>query len=140
MAKTEEAVNAAPPSVLVLLAKELTKVVTKVEAAEEELKSLKAQEATVEKKLVDEMVTQEVKSFKVDGLGGFRTQAVVYPNVIDREALNAAIKKNKDWKGLIKESINGNTLRSLVKELMEQGKKIPAGIEPYTATEIRRFK
>lgn len=130
---------AAPPSVLVSLAKDLAMKSNQVEQATEALKSLKAQEAAIEKKLADEMITQQVKSFKLDGLGGFRTQACVYPNVVDKEALNASIKKNKEWKGLIKESINGNSLKSLVKELMEQGKKLPAGIDPYTQTEIRRF-
>ncbi len=136
---TEKAV-AAPPSILVSLAKDLAMKSEQVEQAEETLKSLKAQETAIEKKLSDEMITQEVKSFKLDGLGGFRTQACMYPNVTDREALMAAVAGNKDWRGLIKESINGNTLKSFIKELSEQGKKLPPGVEPYTQMEIRRFK
>src|SRR3990167_3905631 len=135
-----ESTVVAPPSSLVKIAKELVLASNRVEELTETLKSAKAQEADIENKLVDQMVTEQVKAFKADGLGGFRTQAVVYPNVVDREALNAYVQKNKKTLGfLYSVSVNGTKLRSFVKELIEQKKKIPPGIEPYTTTEIRRF-
>lgn len=128
----------APPSVLVAFAKAYQDTDSKVEGLEQQLKEAKASRDSAEKKLVDEMITQQVKSFKADGLGGFRVQAVVYPNVKDREALSSYVKEQKlDW--LFTVSIHGQKLRSFVKELMEQGKQIPPGIEPYIATEIRRY-
>ena len=136
MAETEVK---APPSILVRLAKAYKDIDMRVAEIEEQLKKTKASRAAAEKKLVDEMITQQVKSFKTDSLGGFRTQACVYPNVIDREILNAYVKKKKlTW--LYTMSIHGGKFRAFVKELMEQGKKIPPGIEPYTCTEIRQYK
>lgn len=135
----ETAVNEAPPSVLVSLAKELNKASTEVEVQDAKLKKLKAVEAAIEKKLVDEMLTQQVRSFRTD-FGGFRSEAVVYPNVTDKEILAAYVKKNKKLSFLYSVSVHGGKLRSYVKELLQQGKKIPPGIEPFTMTEIRRFK
>ena len=129
----------APPSILTKFAKEFADAEANVEAIEAKLKDAKAFSAAVEKKLVEEMITQQVKSFKTDSNGGFRTQAVVYPNVKDREALTAWVKKKKlTW--LYTTSVNGTKLKSFIKELLEQGKAIPPGIEPYTTTEIRRYK
>lgn len=128
-----------PPSILVKLAREYTVSDTIVGQTEIKLKEVKVKRAIAEKKLVDEMTTQQVKSFKTDRLGGFRTQVMVYPNVKDREVLLAYIKKRKlQW--LFTTSIHGQKLRSFVTELMEQSKPIPPGIEPFTKTEIRRYK
>lgn len=134
----ESAMVEAPPASLVALAREMVGAEKVVEDLNLKLKEAKAQAEIAEKKLVDEMITQEVKAFKTEDMGGFRAQAVVYPNVTDREALNAFVKKKKlDW--LFTIAVNGQKLKSYVKELMENGKKIPPGIEPYTATVIRHF-
>ena len=128
-----------PPSILIRLARSFNEADANVERIEEQLKSAKKVRAAKERALVDEMITQQVKSFKTNAFGGFRTQAVVYPNVKDKELLTSYIKKKKlDW--LYTTSVHGQKLRSFVKELMEQGKPIPPGIEPYTTTEIRRYK
>jgi hypothetical protein len=137
MAETE--VTARPPSILTRFAKALADAELEVARIEEQLKKAKAYAAVREKKLVEEMITQEVKSFKTEFSGGFRTQAVVYPNVTDREALEVYIKKKKlQW--LLTKALHGGKLRAFITELMEQGKPIPPGIEPYTTTEIRRYK
>lgn len=128
-----------PPSILIRFAKAYTDADAKVAEVEEQLKAAKAFRDKKEKALVDEMITQQVKSFKTENHGGFRTQAVVYPNVKDREAFTEYVVKQK-LKWLYTNSINGQKLRSFVKELIEQGKPIPPGIEPYTTTEIRQYK
>ena len=128
-----------PPSILTKLSKAFSDAEMEVEKIEARLKEAKAFSLAAEKKLVEEMITQQVKSFKTDDNGGFRTQAVVYPNVKDREALTAWVKKKKlTW--LYTTSVNGTKLKSFIKELLEQSKPIPPGIEPYTTTEIRRYK
>ena len=137
MSETDEEKN--PPSILIKFATAFTQAEAVVDKLTEDLKTAKAFSALKEKALVDEMITQQVKSFKTDLFGGFRTQAVVYPNVKDREALTAYVVKKK-LKWLYTNSINGQKLRSYIKELIEQGKTIPPGIEPYTTTEIRRYK
>ena len=131
--------DAVTPSILTKFARAFSDAEAFVEKKTEELKKAKAASAVLEKKLVDEMITQQLKSFKTDRDGGFRTQAVVYPNVKDREALEEYVKKKKlQW--LLTKSINGQKLRSFITELMEQGKPIPPGVEPFTTTEIRRYK
>jgi hypothetical protein len=141
MSEDGGAAVASPPSALVELAKQYAQKESAVEFIEKNLKEVKAERDAIERRLVDEMVTQHVRSFKVDEHGGFRTQAVVYPNVVDREKLNAHVVKNKKKLGfLYTVSVNGTKLKSFVKELMEQGKPVPPGVEPYVATEIRRFK
>ena len=128
-----------PPSILIRFAKAFTDAEAKVEKIEAELKAAKAFSKMKEKALVEEMITQQVKSFKTNAFGGFRTQTVVYPNVKDRDALTAyVVKKKLTW--LYTNTVNGQKLRSYVKELMEQGKAIPPGIEPFTQTEIRQYK
>jgi len=136
---SEEAVVTKAPTALVNLAKEYSAADKVVEQLDEKLKEAKRVLAAAEKRLVDQMVTEGMKAFRTDGIGGFRTQVMVYPNVTDRELLNSYVKKKKlSW--LFTVSIHGTKLRSYVKELMENGKPVPPGIEPYMATEIRRFK
>ena len=133
----QDAVVEDPPSILVKLAREYNDLRAVVEEKEEALKKLKEEKDSAAKKLVDEMTTQAIKSFKTE-FGGFRTQAVVYPNVKDREALNSYVVENKlDW--LYTTMVNGTKLKSWVRELMEAGKPIPPGLDPYTAIEVRRF-
>ena len=134
------AVTAAPSSALVGLAKRYVDASNAVDAAEEVLKRLKVTKEIAEKKLADEMTTQDVKSFKSDALGGFRQFVEVYPNVTDREVLNAYVKKRKSLEFLYTVSINGTKLRSFCRELMANSKPIPPGIDPFLKTVVRRYK
>lgn len=127
-------------AVLVGLAKKYVAADQEVEKAEEALKKLKMFREIAEKKLVDQMVTEGVKSFRSLDLGGFRQQVEVYPNITDREVLNAFVKKRKSLDFLYTVSINGTKFKSYVKELMEQSKPIPPGVDPFLKTVIRRFK
>lgn len=139
MSKTDTVVeNEATPAVLTTLAKELTEKEQIIEKLEANLKEAKENAAGAEKKLLDEMITQGVKAFKTTELGGFRSQAVMYPNVVDKEALQKYVKTKK-LTFLYTTNVNGTKLRSYVKELMENGKKLPPGIDPFTTTVIRKF-
>ena len=125
--------------VLIRYANELIKADESLEAAIENKKEREAMYRRTEKKLADAMKTAGLKSFKADGIGGFRTHIETYPNTKDKAALVAFIKKRKSLKFLWKVAINGNTLKAWVKELMEQGKKLPPGVDPYIETQIRRY-
>lgn len=108
-------------------------------------KAKSAQEEKVkdsQRKFVEAMKDEGVKSFRLDKLGGFRTQVEVYVNVTKdgKVELQAFVKKRKALKFLWTTTINGSKLKSWVKELMEQGKKLPPGIDPYQETQIRRYK
>lgn len=130
----------APTSVLTTMAKAYVAADAAVEKAEEQLKALKKTRDIAETKLAEQMVTEDMKSFRTNDFGGFRTHIEVYPNVVDREALNAYVKKTKKLEFLYTVSVNGTKLKSYVKELMEASKPIPPGIDPYLKTAIRRFK
>ena len=52
-----------------------------VDQAELALKALKQKRDFAEKKLVDQMVTEGIPSFRTDGFGGFRQEVCVYPRV-----------------------------------------------------------
>lgn len=129
-----------PTSALTNLARKFVEASNAVEAAEESLKKLKATREIAEKKLTDQMVTEDIKSFKTNDFGGFRWQIAVYPNVIDRDALNAYVKKRKSLEFLFTVAINGTRLKSYVQELMENSKPIPPGIDPFMKNVVRRFK
>lgn len=130
----------APTSVLVSLARAYVDADKRVEEAEELLKGLKKTREMAEARLADQMVTEAVKSFKTTEFGGFRWQTEVYPNVVDRDVLNAYVKKTKKLEFLYTVSVNGTKLRSYVKELMQASKPIPPGIDPFLKNVIRRFK
>jgi hypothetical protein len=128
-----------PPKALVNLAQKYSLADQEVERLEEKLKEAKKTRAIAESKLVDQMTTEQVQSFRTSGMGGFRCQVCVYPNVTDREALGAWVKKRKlDW--LYTTNVNGQKLKGFVKELLENGKTVPPGVDPFLKTEIRRFK
>ncbi len=134
-----QAVAEAPTSALVNLAKKFVEASNAVDAAEEQLKKLNVAKDIIEKKLTDAMVTEGMKSFKTEDFGGFRSQQMVYPNIVDKEVLGAFIKKRKSLNFLYTVSVNGSKLRSYVQELMEQSKPIPPGIDPFVKARIRRF-
>lgn len=134
------AVAAVPTSVLVNFAKRYVDADSAVERAEESLKALKVTREIAEKKLVEQMTTEQVKSFKTENFGGFRSQVEVYPNIVDRDVLNAYVKKRKSLEFLYTVSINGTRFKSYVKELMQNSKAIPPGVDPFLKTVIRRFK
>lgn len=137
--KKSIAVNEAPPSALVRLAKTFIEATVIVDDLDEKLKIAKSRRLTAEKKLADEMVTHQIALFKTP-LGRFRTEPVCYPNVVDRDALEEYANSRKDLKFLLTKSVHGGKLRSYVTECLEQGKEIPPGIDPYTQIVVRHTK
>ena len=103
---------APPPKALVNLATKFDQADKEVERLEQAVKDAKKVRDAAEKKFVDEMTTQSVESFRTPGMGGFRTQACVYPNVKDREVLGAWIKKRK-LKWLYTISVNGQKTQGI---------------------------
>lgn len=134
-----EAAVAAPPSVLVKLASAFVEAGKRVEEAETALKKLKIFREMAEKKLADQMQTEEMKSFRTEQFGGFNVQVAVYPGVKDKEALGKWVKSKKlTW--LYTTQVHGGKLKAFVRELLEKGKPLPPGVDAYMAPVIRRFK
>jgi hypothetical protein len=126
-------------AVLVNLAKAYTAATAAVDKADEELKKLKKIQTAAELKLADHMMTEGLQSFRADGLGGFRTKVEVYPSVKDRPLFEDFVRKNKlDF--LFTTAIHGQKFKSYVRELVENGKPVPTGVDTFMKTVIRRFK
>lgn len=136
---SEEAVVTKPPTALVNLARSFDAADKEVELLEEKLKEAKKKRSMFESKLVEEMITQQVQSFRSPNFGGFRQQICVYPNVKDKEVLGAWVRKKK-LTFLYTTAIHGQKLKAFVKERMENGESVPPGVEPFLKTEIRRFR
>lgn len=135
----ESAVVSAPPSVLVKLASAFVEADRRVDEAEEGLKKLKMFRDMAEKKLADQMTTERMKSFRTEAMGGFNVQVQAYPNVTDKEALGAWVRKKKlTW--MYTTAVNGSKLKAYVRELLEKGKPLPPGTDAYLRPVIRRFK
>lgn len=132
-------VEEAPPSTLVSLAKAFNEADRVVVELEEKVKTAKHKRKAAEKKLVDEMTTQAIRSFRTP-FGGFRSEAAVYPNVVDKEALGSYLVKNKKkLQFLFTTSVHGGKLKSYVKEVLQNGGEMPDGVDPYTEMVVRRF-
>lgn len=104
----------------------------KKSAAEEKLKR-------VQKDFAEAMKSEQVRSFKNDKLGGFRTQIELYPNNKKDGVFEKWVKRRKSLKFLWTTNVNGSKLKAWVKELKEQGKPLPPGLDPYEETQIRRY-
>jgi len=128
----------APPRVLITLARKFDQAERDAQRLEGLLKAAKEARRLAEKILVDEMVTQDVESMRVTGLGLLRRQVCVYPNYTDKDAFGAWLKRRKSLAWLYTVSVNGSKLKGYVRELLENGKALPPGIEPYMQQEIRR--
>lgn len=125
--------------VLKKYAKKWISVLEELEEAEKERKKAEAKKRDVQRQFADAMMGEGISSFKIEGLGGFRTQVEVYPNIKNKELVASYIKKRKTLKFLYSVRIDGNRFKCWIKELMEQGKPIPPGIDPYKETQIRRY-
>ena len=127
------------PTSLLSLAKKLLEVDARVEEAQEALTKANIAYEVAEKKLVDQMITENVRAFRTTNHGLFYSQVKAYPRIVDKDALETYVKKHKKKLGfLYTVSINGNKLGAYVREAMQQNKPIPPGLDPYLKTVIRR--
>ncbi len=131
--------DAKPSKALVRNAKTFIEAKEELDDAKQEKAAAEEKVKKVQKKFVEAMKSAGVSSFKADKLGGFRTQVVMYPNKKDEVALTKYIKRRKSLAFLYTTSINGQKFKAWVKELREQGKPLPPGIDPYEETQIRRY-
>ena len=91
-----------------------------------------------EKQLVDQMVVENVRAFRTANHGLFYSQIRVFPNIVNKEELEKFVKKHKKTHFLWTTSINSAKLGSYLRELMENSKAIPPGVDPVLKTVIRR--
>ena len=134
MSKTAVVENA--PKVLINLARayrEADKAVDDLDAKRKEAERVRY---FAEKRLLDQMVTEEIKSFKVEGLGGFRKEVKAYPNIVDRLAMEKWIKRHKDARSLFTMSVHAGKLKTFVRERLENGETIPDGVETFMKPKI----
>jgi len=129
-----------PPSSLVALARQYFKQKADIKKLDARKKEMNKDKSLAEKKLIEAMKAHRIESFRVKGLSGFRTEGALYPNVTDKEALYGFLRKDKKLRVLLTETVPAGKLKSLCKELMEEGDDLPPGVDPYITTEIRTYK
>ncbi len=134
----DEKKAAKTPAALAALAKALVEATQRIDAAKESLTKANIHYDIVEKKLVDQMTTENVRAFRTLDLGLFYSQVEAYPRIVDKAVLDAFVKKRKSLKFLYTVSINGGKLKAYVKELMQASKPIPPGLDPFLKTVVRR--
>ena len=85
----------------------------------------------IQPKLVECMENDGLQSFNVPELGTFYLKDNMNVKQVDKIALYADIKKRK-LGSLIKESINANSLKKLIKDMLKENKPLLKGVELST--------
>ncbi len=123
-------------------AKKLGKLRDKKEQLESELKDINKMKAELEEHILPRMMEDfEITKMTIKDVGTLYIQGSVraYINVGDIEEAHQWFRVNGHG-ALIKEGIHWATLKSWVKEQIEEGKKVPdiCHPKPYTIARIRR--
>jgi hypothetical protein len=127
---------------MIELAKELLKFNKAIKDTEEIVQYLKEKRDNIEKRLINEMVDDEVSNLSIDGQKIYlATRISVSPKSGRKDALFAALTDN-GYADIIKPTINANTLTATVRELMEHNdNQIPEWLADkvslYTVTNAR---
>lgn len=127
---------------MIELAKELLKFNKAIKDTEEIVQYLKEKRDNIEKRLINEMVDDEVNNLSIDGQKIYlATRISVSPKSGRKDALFAALTDN-GYADIIKPTINANTLTATVRELMEHNdNQIPEWLADkvslYTVTNAR---
>lgn len=122
--------NAAPGALHIQLAKDLNQLEVEWEVREKALEEIKAQWEEVCDKLVAAMKADGIRNFVLDDINK-RVEMYPWfrPNVLDRVALMAWLRKDKEGKNIIKPDVHPSTLKSFLSERMKiHGKLPPAAV------------
>lgn len=127
---------------LLASAQKLSDLKDKKEELEKELTEVNKAKAKLEEHTIPRMMEDfEIEKIKFKDIGTLYTQGSVraYINVGDVEEAHQWFRDNGHG-ALIKEGIHWATLKSWVKEQIEEGKKVPdiCHPKPYTIARIRR--
>lgn len=103
------------------------------EEAEDSLKKINEQLASIEDHLVDLMESSELTALKTEQGHGLSLRGACYPTVKNKEEFNMWIHANGYEDAL---TMHPSTLKSLCKELLEEAKPLPDGVEAYMKSRI----
>lgn len=131
-----------PAATIVAMGKNLFQLKEKKKDLEAQLKEINKEKAILEDtKLPELMETHEIPKLTIDGHGTLYTQAIVYANILveDRDTANTWFKGNGHG-SLVKETIHAGSLKSWVKEQMDEGKEVPefCNAKPRTVARTRK--
>lgn len=117
--------------------REFAEVDARRRTLESDLKLAKEKLASLERDLLVAMVEErEIERITLKGVGTIFTRTDTYPQVEDEALMREHLRAtgNSD---IIKETVNWQTLRSLVLERLEAGEELPAGV---TAKVVQRIQ
>ena len=125
----------AEKSKIFMLAEQLKAAKDKKKELEDETKRMTAEIEKLDKQLSDEMAKEECPNFSHNGSTFYLTSKLyASPKAGGKEAMFAALRA-KGFGDMIKESVNGNSLSSFVKEQRElNNETIPEWIEEVVNT------
>ena len=101
------------------LTKELVDVKREIKALNDNLKDLKAQQEDIEGLMIQEFTNSGLTSAKFAELGNPYIMKMEAPRIVDEEKFYPYLEKSKQA-GLIKRTVNANTLKSWWKGLAEE--------------------
>lgn len=101
---------------------------------EEQIGDLNVELEALSQLLVDAFENENIQKVELSSGASVYLSDGIYPSVEDREKLFAWIKQHKMSKLL---SVNSQTLKGLVGEMLQDGKPAPAGVKVYLKTQAR---
>lgn len=128
------------------IAKQYTLLRNDLSDLEARVKTLKTTINAVENKLIEQMIIQDLQSFK-SPTGTFSLRSQFYANFGSKEKdpegyeenrgyFYTWLRKSKDFDLVVRQALTNNTIRGFVQDLLEAGKPMPPGVKGYSETVI----
>lgn len=120
-------------------AKALQKLVEDKKKLEEDLSNINKKLFELHPKLteiLEEFKLEGVENLKLKGIGTIFLHTSPQPSIKDQDSLFKDLRKRK-LGSIIRETVHHQTLKGLVKELLEQGKPELQGVEIFYKKEAR---
>lgn len=130
-----------PVKKVIAAAKKLAELRDKKKKLEDELKYVNIEKGLLETNTLPKLMEDhEIEKMTIEGVGTLYTQTGVYASILAADRDEAHIWFKEHGHGdLVKEAIHHSTLRSWVKEQLEEGKTVPEFLhaKPVTTARIR---
>lgn len=113
------------------IARQLKDVKQQIKGKNEQLKTLKAQQAELEVELLEKMQEAEVDQIRFNGVGTISIRETIVPNVTDWEAFYEFITKNN-----APYMLERRPSASAFRDYLDMHEATPPGVEPFTKKAI----
>jgi len=130
-----------PVNLIIEKAKRLFELRSEKQSLEERLKEINIEKGNLETQILPTLMAEhEIEKMTIEGIGTLFTQSAVYAYIyaVDRDMAHEWFKSH-GHEDLVKESVHHSTLKSWVKDQLEEGKEVPVFLnaKPLTIARIR---